>query len=443
MHELAGDRDAVLNTLQKTILAIQQAPPEKLAPVTMAAVPGAASDAEIRRSQVLQKLQEAYDNCRAEAASVQPAVVGGAAPAPALQPEPYYMPRDPTVALLQSAMDEHLTRRAHAAAATPAGRAPAAALQAPVAFQQFGPADPGWIEVVIDKLRNLFRGKAEFISHQSVTDLRFQMDDNVTIALVGDWGTGSAQARAVGDQIVADNPDYIVHLGDVYYAGQDDEVQSRFLNGFPQPPGLKRRFALNGNHEMYSGGHAYFERVLPAFDQPASYFSLSNQNWRIIGLDTGYVDADLNQPQMEWLAAQLAGDSVKTILLTHHQPFSVFDPVSDALAQKLAPFLAAGKIYAWFWGHEHKCIVYDPSAEFGNVLGRCIGHGALPSSVPPHEFANTGIPVRFVNRRSLDGDEGMHGFALATFNGPNLSVKYIDQDGVSPFAEDLFPLHNF
>ena len=430
MHELVGDRDTVLDALQKTMQAIQQAPPEKLDPGMTAAVAGVAPDAEAQRRQILEKLQIAFNSCQAEAAGLKSPSLGGAAAAPALQTEPYYMPRDATVALVQTAMDEHLTKRADAP-------------EVPLAFEQFGPADPGWIEVVIDKIGSLFQGKAEFIPHQSVTDFRFQMDDNATIALVGDWGTGNAQAMAVRDQIVTSSPDYIIHLGDVYYAGHEDEVDSRFLDGFPQPAGLKRRFGLNGNHEMYSGGHAYFERVLPAFGQPASYFSLSSQHWRVIGLDTGYVDADLNPPQMEWLAAQLADNSVKTILLTHHQPFSVFEDVSDALVKKLAPFLAAGKIYAWFWGHEHKCIVYDPSVKFGNVLGRCIGHGGLPSPIPPREFATSGIPVRFVNRRRLNVDEGMHGFALATFNGPNLSVKYIDQDGVSPFEEDLFPLRNF
>src|ERR1700719_5029906 len=99
MHELAGDRDAVLDALQKTILAIQQAPPEKLAPVTTAALLGAASDAEAQRNQILQKLQEAYGKCQAEAAGLQPDAAGGAAPAAALQQEPYYMPRDATVAL--------------------------------------------------------------------------------------------------------------------------------------------------------------------------------------------------------------------------------------------------------------------------------------------------------------------------------------------------------
>ncbi len=440
MHELVGDRATVLDALQKTMQAIQQTPPERLVPGLRAAArgAGAAPDVQAQRNQVLEKLQEAYNSCQRETAGLKAAAPGGVAPAPALQREPWYMPRDATVALLQSAMDEHLANQAAAAAAVPAGAPPAA-----FPFEQYGPADPGWIEVVIDKIGNLFRGKAKFTSHQSVTDFRFQMDDKVTIALVGDWGTGNDQALAVRDQIVASNPDYIIHLGDVYYAGEEGEVQSRFLNDFPRPANLKRRFGLNGNHEMYSGGHGYFERVLPAFDQPASYFSLSNQNWRLIGLDTGYVDADLNQPQMDWLAAQVADNSVKTILMTHHQPFSVFENVSDALATKLDPFLAAGKIYAWFWGHEHKCIVYDPSAQFGNVLGRCIGHGGLPSSIPPIEFTRPDIPVRFVNRRPLDANEGMHGFALLIVNGPNLSVKYIDQDAVCPFEEDLFPLGNF
>src|SRR5260370_30317976 len=106
MHELAGNRDVVLDALQKTILAIQQAPPETLAPVNTAAVPGAASEAEAQRRQILQKLQEAYDNCRADATSLPLAASGAAAPVPALQPEPYYMPRDATVALLQSALAE-------------------------------------------------------------------------------------------------------------------------------------------------------------------------------------------------------------------------------------------------------------------------------------------------------------------------------------------------
>jgi hypothetical protein len=57
------------------------------------------------------------------------------------------------------------------------------------------------------------------------------------------------------------------------------------------------KFCLDGNHEMYARGFAYFDRILPALGpmlhgkpcaQKASFFCLENEYWRIIGLDTAY-----------------------------------------------------------------------------------------------------------------------------------------------------------
>ena len=52
--------------------------------------------------------------------------------------------------------------------------------------------------------------------------------------------------------------------------------------------------ALNGNHEMYSGGFGYFKLILPAFEQDSSYFALQNEHWLLVGLDTAYVDHDMD-----------------------------------------------------------------------------------------------------------------------------------------------------
>jgi len=46
-------------------------------------------------------------------------------------------------------------------------------------------------------------------------------------------------------------------------------------------------------------------------------------------------------------------------------------PVSSTLTQVKA-------ITAWYWGHEHDCIIYDRHPETG-MLGRCIGHGGIPA----------------------------------------------------------------
>ncbi|MHC4973509.1 MAG: metallophosphoesterase, partial [Planctomycetota bacterium] len=82
-----------------------------------------------------------------------------------------------------------------------------------------------------------------------------------TIALAGDWGSGTYSAYQVADRIRELEPDYTVHLGDVYYSGTKEEFDRYFLPEDAWPEGKKGTFALNGNHEMYSGGRAYFEAL--------------------------------------------------------------------------------------------------------------------------------------------------------------------------------------
>ena len=114
------------------------------------------------------------------------------------------------------------------------------------------------------------------------------------------------------------------------------------------PLGSNASFALNGNHEMYARGVGYFTEILPAmgpmFDgkaqgQPASFFCLKNDDWCVLGLDTGYnsvglplleyvwhPDAALPDAIVQWLqaiASQIVTQAV--IILTHHQVLSVYD----------------------------------------------------------------------------------------------------------------------
>jgi hypothetical protein len=109
-----------------------------------------------------------------------------------------------------------------------------------------------------------------------------------TVALFSDWGTGEETARRVMRQIKLQNPTHAVHLGDVYYSGTEKEIQRRFLDIIDAEgpsPTTCTYLALNSNHEMYSGGHAYFELTLKTrFQQEASYFNLRNAHWQLIGL---------------------------------------------------------------------------------------------------------------------------------------------------------------
>ena len=111
---------------------------------------------------------------------------------------------------------------------------------------------------------------------------------------------------------------------------------------------------------MYSGGDAYFDDVLPEFGQDGSYFACQNKNWTLVGLDVAYKDHDIDDQQVEWLKQIIAkaGDN-KIILFSHHQLYSHFETQGSKLWShpEFNAVLRSGKIFAWYWGHEHRCSI--------------------------------------------------------------------------------------
>jgi hypothetical protein len=163
--------------------------------------------------------------------------------------------------------------------------------------------------------------------------------------MAGDWGTGLYGAPKIADEIKKQGPfDLLMHLGDVYYSGTEEEVQERFLDIWPASAGKINR-ALNSNHEMYSGGFAYFDLALPAFGQESSYFAFQNTHWLLVGLDTAYVDHDMDNEQVAWLKVVVsqAGDR-KVLLFSHQQLFSRLDNQGPKLVTALQPLLESKRL---------------------------------------------------------------------------------------------------
>ena len=97
--------------------------------------------------------------------------------------------------------------------------------------------------------------------------------------------------------------------------------------------------------------------------------------------------------------------------MSHHQLFSPYDKrtLGQPLLEKAKPFLA--DVYAWFWGHEHRCVVMG---DHMGIKARCIGHGAMPTIVPfgPPPFPD--VPVVQVTLPVLEPSHlGELGRALA------------------------------
>ena len=146
---------------------------------------------------------------------------------------------------------------------------------------------------------------APFVQTPQTVTLSGASPSQVTIALVGDWGTGqyalgpypSGPAVSVMQSIVGLNPDYIIHLGDVYYYGSSMEETANLVQMWPTAYAGKS-FTLNSNHEMYSGAVGYYSALRTLLFKPqnlTSYFALQYGDtrqqggpWTIIGFDSAY-----------------------------------------------------------------------------------------------------------------------------------------------------------
>ena len=396
-----------------------------------------------------------------------------------------FIPRDPEQSLLQSALEEGIESDPAivvepAATDDPCGPgrpdAPAPRAANEKLAGPYGPNDFGWLKTKVAELKNARDTWAPF----SDEPVSATLAADARVLLVSDWGTGLRGAEEVGIHLRAKVQEaakrgtevHVVHLGDVYYCGTPREYARNFLEYWPVQvgDGFERVYSwnVNGNHDMYSGGHGYFELIAGEGDPRAalfkqqggcSYFRLANDQWRIYGLDTAYYkDQDLGDDQLAWIRRELRADGGKAILLSHHQLASVYDRarVNGVLRKALDDDLKAGRVRAWFWGHEHRCIRYRPYAEI--EYPRCIGNGGVPEVTDPTPFSivkkatgwvtalfkhrGAGLPPRILSEDKdtwpADGVHWRrHGFVCLDLRGAAIKAAYIDQCGTEIWSEDL------
>ncbi len=342
------------------------------------------------------------------------------------------------------------------------------------------PCDPGWIEAAVEYAEYFGIGgekrKIPYVTYEHMD--QFVMDRalprNVTLVLLGDWGTGTDAARSLLEQVATHDPDVLIHLGDIYYSGTARESRLNFLDMANQV--LRRTngevpvYTLTGNHDMYGGGVGYYGLLphlnpsppfAPEHTQRASFFCLRSPGgaFQFVAMDTGLHDHDpfdvtvdityLEPTEAAWHLDKInrfhdAGG--KTILLSHHQLFTAYDMIGkvgdkpagqEAFNPKLlATFrdvLEADKVSAWFWGHEHNLCIYEPYGPLAK--GRCVGHGAIPvfrakqpysvdDQIPNYPRlvtnAKTGDPVQLqVNAEGVY----LHGYVVVQVDDTNRTAQ--------------------
>jgi hypothetical protein len=382
-----------------------------------------------------------------------------------------FMSRDPIQSLMQSTLEGKLRERGVPGEA-PEHRGPLSwlvhAIETILHPVRFGPDDPDWvIEVAAAVLDRLAQGNHPF----NPVAAEHEVADGARLVIVGDWGTGLPRARRVAEHIAdavaqalaEGRQAHVVHLGDIYYSGMEDEVRRHVLDQGRWPVTVEQAragvtsWSLNGNHDMYGGGFGYFKTLLgderfstqsSPDGKPTSYFRLRMPFWDIVGLDTSW-DPDvlsmgmvgvLEDPQAEYVT-RVAGESErKLMLLSHHQLVSVYDKedLGATLPAKLGPVLRGGDVTAWLWGHEHRLMGFERAE--GVRVPRCVGHGGVPvlmTHTPEEPIPSPGV-WQETDFSEYHGERwGRMGFAILDFAGAEIKVRYRDERGETSREETI------
>jgi 3',5'-cyclic AMP phosphodiesterase CpdA len=327
----------------------------------------------------------------------------------------------------------------------------------------------------------------------------YTIPENSKLLILGDFGTGLNDATALLITALKQvKPDIIIHLGDIYYSGTQDECNqfvttfdTAFKTVFGTTSGKATKtlpvFSLPGNHEYYSGGAGFFKSVITMnknngfsdLDQQASFFSLRTKqnNWQFLGMDTGYNSVStiihnyapwLEFNEAAWHQNKLENFDGQTILLSHHQFFSAHEEINGTagvsyqsgtdqskltylngnLEAVFKPYLP--KVAAWFWGHEHILNIFASNQQ-GLAKGRLIGNSGYEEWSGQNPYASTGSTYKGVtpavevgttsvvwNKKNYDFLN--HGFAVVSLDGADADIDYYEYPVFTPNTSMPDPL---
>ena len=221
-------------------------------------------------------------------------------------------------------------------------------------------------------------------------------------AVIGDYGSGDSNERAVASLVESRQPDFVITTGDNYYkevGGTGTDRFERSVGAFygrwmkdaarPETPSPEGSAATNaffpslGNHD-YSDAKPALKSYLSYFTLPGAGFTNTSGNERYYDFVKGPVHffvlnsntqepsgTKANSVQARWLKKQLASsDSPWNIVYLHHPPYSS-DADHGSTPRMQWPFAAWGAD-AVIAGHAHsyervmrKGIVYFVNGDGG------------------------------------------------------------------------------
>jgi Carbohydrate binding module (family 6)/Calcineurin-like phosphoesterase/Purple acid Phosphatase, N-terminal domain len=299
----------------------------------------------------------------------------------------------------------------------------------------------------------------------------------VRVWVVGDSGTGDANARAVRDAYAGYTgttpTDLWLMLGDnAYQDGLDTEYQSAVFSMFKVMLRKTVLWPAFGNHDGYGSNGAsqtgpYFDMfTLPANAQAGgvasgteAYYSFDYANIHFICLESYDIDRSPNGTMMTWLQRDLAANAQPWVIAYfHHPPYSKGSHDSDTeielieMRQNALPILENAGVDLVLTGHSHSyersylidghygySTTFTASMEKDGGSGRPDGSGAYSKptyGMAPHQgtvylVAGTGGQLGGgpLNHPAMYVSQSVLGSLILDVNGKRLDATFVDSTG--------------
>jgi predicted phosphodiesterase len=217
-------------------------------------------------------------------------------------------------------------------------------------------------------------------------------DRAFSFAVIGDSGIGSTAQYSVADRLVALDPEFVLHTGDVVYPdGQADGYDPFFFLPYQA---LTRRAPIYpslGNHDYHTqSGQPYLDAFYLPHNNPANterYYSFDWGNAHFTALD---FNTGPDSTQLEWLQNDLASTDKTWKIVFYHQAIYSSGPHGyeswvEAKRALLAPIFEQHDVDLVINGHDHD---YERTLPINDVVYFVTGGGgASLYQVNPQPFS--------------------------------------------------------
>ena len=261
----------------------------------------------------------------------------------------------------------------------------------------------------------------------------------------GDSGDGSFRQIAVTRVMVTEQPNFVVHVGDIAYeSGTYAEFTSNYFSYYFT---LMRRagfFPIAGNHEYYTQDSAPFLALSAPPDNgvpedKGRYYSFDWGNIHLVGLDANLLDARFplaRARMLDWLENDLANTQAPwKIVFWHQTPYPISqhisDPIDIAACDLLVPILERHGVQLVLTGHEHSYMRSKPMRAGvpvapgtpGTIYITSGGGGGTLHPVSPQSF--------------LDQEASVNHYLRVEVDGPTITVHTIQVDTTYPTGKEI------